>query len=232
MKILLISGHGAGDPGATAKIDNKLYKEADQTIIMVKKIQEHLSKHAEVTLYPTTRNAYADCQSGVLKTKAKFANYDYVLEVHFNACVKDLKGNGVTTGTECYITTSETGDSVEKAILANIAKLGFKNRGVKKKNWAVINESKKAGTSAALLEVCFIDDADDMRLYLQKQNDVAKSIANGIISGFGLKKKASTTPDYAAEVCKKAKLSKSTREYLDGYKYSSDLWKKLWTAMK
>lgn len=231
MKILLISGHGAGDPGATAKIDGKLYKEADQTIVMVKKVQEHLSKYADVTLYPTTRNAYADYQAGVLGSKANFKNYDYVLEIHFNACVNDTSGNGVTTGTECYITTSEKGDAVEKAILANIAKLGFKNRGVKKNNWAVIAAAKKAGVSSALLEVCFIDDADDMRLYLKKQTAVASAIADGIISGFGLKKNASAV-DYAALVCEKAKLSASTRKYLDEYKYSSDLWKKLWTAMK
>lgn len=231
MKILLISGHGAGDPGATAKIDGKLYKEADQTIVMVKKVQEYLSKYAEVTLYPTTRNAYDDYKSGVLNTKANFKNYDYVLEIHFNACVQDLSGNGVTTGTECYINPSEKGDSVEKAILANIAKLGFKNRGVKKKSWAVISAAKQAGVSSALLEICFIDDVDDMRLYLKKQSAVAEAISNGIVSGFGLKKNKAAV-DYAALVCSKAKLSAGTKKYLNNYEYSSDLWKKLWNAMK
>ena len=39
-------------------------------------------------------------------------------------------------------------------------------------------------------------------------------------------------PDYAEEVCKKAGLQGETREYLENYKYSEALWKKLYEAMK
>ena len=45
MKILLISGHGAGDSGACAKKKGKTYKEAEETIVMVKKIKEQLSNY-------------------------------------------------------------------------------------------------------------------------------------------------------------------------------------------
>ena len=41
MKILLISGHGAGDPGAVSQFG----KEADETIYMVEEIKKTLSKY-------------------------------------------------------------------------------------------------------------------------------------------------------------------------------------------
>lgn len=180
MKILLISGHGAGDSGAVSKFG----KEADLTIEQVKKIKPYLDKYADVTIYPTERNAYNDIQNGNLKVK--FADYDYVLEVHFNACVNDITGDGKTTGTEIYVTTSEATVGVETAIVANIAALGLKNRGVKKTDFLVIRTAKRAGVSSALVEVCFIDDKDDMTIYNNKKDSIAQAIAKGVISGFKL----------------------------------------------
>lgn len=180
MKILLISGHGAGDSGAVSTFG----KEADLTIEQVNKIKPYLDKYADVTIYPTERNAYNDVQKNALKVK--FADYDYVLEVHFNACVNDITGDGKTTGTEIYVTTSEATVGVETAIVANIAALGLKNRGVKKTDFLVIRTAKKAGVSSALVEVCFIDDKDDMTIYNSKKDRIAQAIASGIISGFKL----------------------------------------------
>ena len=60
MKILLISGHGAGDSGAVSQFG----READETIYMVKEIQKTLSQYVQVDLYPTDRNAYSDAKAG------------------------------------------------------------------------------------------------------------------------------------------------------------------------
>ena len=180
MKILLISGHGAGDPGAVSKFG----KEADLTIEQVEKIKPYLDKYADVTLYPTERNAYSDVKNGALKVK--FSDYDYALEVHFNSCVNDISGNGQTTGTEIYVTKAEATVGVETAIVKNIAALGLKNRGVKRTDFTVIKTAKNAGVSSALVEVCFIDDKDDMTIYNSKKDRIAQAIANGIISGFKL----------------------------------------------
>jgi N-acetylmuramoyl-L-alanine amidase len=188
-KILLISGHGAGDSGATAKINGKTYKEADEAIVMVKKIKSALAPYnATVDLYPTNRNAYEDAKAG--KLKKDLSKYDYILEIHFNACVNDLKGDGKTTGTEAYVTTSDTSIKTEKYMVSNLAALGFRNRGVKSHNWTVINRAKIAGADSCLLEVCFIDDADDMKIYLKSKDGVASNIALGLVTGLGLKKKS------------------------------------------
>ena len=191
MKILLISGHGAGDSGACAKIKGKTYKEAEETIVMVKKIKEELSKYnVTVDLYPTDRNAYEDAKKGCLKVD--FSKYNYVLEIHFNACVNDLKGNGKTTGTEAFITTSDKTNSAEKNMLSCLSALGLNNRGVKSHNWTVINRAKMKGADSCLLEVCFIDDADDMAIYTKNKDNVAKAIALGVVKTYSLKKKSAS----------------------------------------
>jgi hypothetical protein len=176
MKILLIAGHGAGDCGAVGCG----CQEADLTREMVALIKPKLDNYATVEIADTSANWYNS------KTKLPLSGVDYALEIHFNACVNDAKGNGKTTGTEIYVTTSENGVTVEESIVGNIANLGLKNRGVKRKNWAVINYIKKQGISSALLETCFIDDADDMAIYQAKKDDIAQAVANGIIAGFKL----------------------------------------------
>ena len=190
MKILLIAGHGNGDCGAKGSG----FYEADLTREVARLIKAKLSGYAEVEIADTSKNWYEHLK----KYSFNFKNYDYVLEIHFNACVNDTKGNGKTTGTEIYITTSEKSSSVEEKIVKGIASIGFTNRGVKRKNWDVINKIKKQGVSSALLEVCFIDDIDDMKLYQSSKNEIIDAIVNGIVDGFGLTKKS----DSLADACK------------------------------
>lgn len=189
MKILLIAGHGASDPGAVSGA----YKEAEETRNMVGLLRPILEKRGiTVERYPAERNAYADYQVGKLLQQVNPTLYDYALEIHFNACAAD-KGDGTVKGTEIYVTTSEKGVGVEEAICKSLAALGFTNRGVRKKNFSVINAIKRTGVSAALLEVCFIDDADDMRLYVESRERVAEAIADGICEGFGINYKEGKT---------------------------------------
>ena len=42
------------------------------------------------------------------------------------------------------------------------------------------------GVSYALLETCFIDDLDDMKLYQEKKNQIVSAIVKGIVDGFEL----------------------------------------------
>lgn len=190
MKILLIAGHGNGDSGAVGCG----YKEADLTREMVKLMKPKLQNYATVDIADTSENWYQYlCQKD---GTFNFKPYGYVLEVHFNACVNDTKGDGKTTGSEIYVTTSEKGVSVESSIINNISALGLKNRGVKRKNWGLISYVKKQGVSAALLETCFIDDADDIKIYKSKKDKIAEAIAMGIATGFGLKKEVISTDKF------------------------------------
>lgn len=181
MNILLIAGHGAGDPGAVGNG----YKEADLTREVAALVKSALAKYATTDIADTKKNWYE--QIFKKGQSFNFRPYNYVLEIHFNAGASDSSGNGKTTGTEIFVTTSEKGVTVEEGIVAGISSLGFRNRGVKYKNWGLIDHIKRQGVSAALLEVCFIDDKDDMKIYAEKKKEIAEAIAWSIAEGFGLK---------------------------------------------
>lgn len=183
MKILLIAGHGQGDPGACANG----YQEATLTREIVDLLAIKLNNYADVTVFDTNKNMSKFLKSNLYN----FKNFDYVFEVHFNAGVGDTKGNFQTTGTEILVHTKECGTSVEELVLKKISLLGFKNRGVKKRsNLLNMNICKgNQGVSYALLETCFIDDLDDMSLYFKKKDNVIKAVADGIINGFNLRTK-------------------------------------------
>jgi N-acetylmuramoyl-L-alanine amidase len=166
MKILLIAGHGQGDPGACACG----YKESVLTREVVSLLKSKLLSVVDVTVFDTSKNMYTCLKTG---NSYNFKAFDYVLEVHFNAGVGDARGNNKTTGVEILVHTSESGVSVEQKIVDNIAALGFRNRGVKTRS-DLLNMNtckKKQGVSYALLETCFIDDLDDMKLYQTKKNE-------------------------------------------------------------
>lgn len=226
MNILLIAGHGAGDPGACATHNGTRFREADETRAMVQLLQEQLGRYeVNVGVYNTQRNAYADAQAG--KFKPAVIGYDYVLELHFNAAGK-READGRTTGTETYVTTSERSVGVELQIAAQLRKLGFTNRGVKRSNFSVIGQAKAAGVSSALLEVCFLDDPDDMQLYTGDRRAVARAVADGIAAGFALDPRKRTDREIVQQA---AGLSDTTMTYLAGYKYGTDLLRKLADAI-
>lgn len=187
MKILIIAGHGDGDPGACACG----YQEATLAREYAPLLKAALAQYADVTLFDMNKNMYKQLKAG---NSFNFKSYDYVVELHFNAGVDNQQGNGATTGTEILVHPSESGTSVEQAILNNICALGFKNRGVKTRtNLLNMNTCKgKQKVSYSLIETCFIDDLDDIKLYQSKKTEVVNAIAKGIISGFELSATSST----------------------------------------
>lgn len=174
MKILLIAGHGAGDPGATATINGKVYREADETRKVVAALQKRLG--GICASYPTDRDPYQDYKKGTLRGVAQFQGYDFVLEVHFNA-FKAGRADGKTKGVEAYVPTGKDKTVADKLCKA-VSACGLTNRGVKESGGlAVINTAKSCGVPACLLEVCFLDDPDDMAVYAAKFNVIADAIA-------------------------------------------------------
>ena len=77
MKILLIAGHGQGDNGASANG----YFEAELTREVVKLLKSKLDNYADVTIADTSKNWYNYANRRTLDVR----NYQYVLEIHFNA---------------------------------------------------------------------------------------------------------------------------------------------------
>lgn len=223
-KMLIVCGHGDGDSGAVGCG----YKEAELTREVGLKVKEMLSEYIMVDIYDTTKNCYAECLKG---RTPNFKDYIYVLEIHFNAGVGLPIINFKTTGTEIYVTTSEKTTVCEQFIVDGISSLGFKNRGVKRKNWTVISKAKAQGVSSALLEVCFIDDGDDMELYKSSKNKICRAIVNGIVKSFKLSK-MDDLENAKSIVQSKVGLEDSTIQYMLDYEYGEILLKKIANALK
>ena len=212
MRILLIAGHGAGDPGAAgyARRDT----EANCTRELVGLIAPKLRQYATVDVYNTSRNAYADVQAG----RFNIGSYNYVLEVHFNAF-----NNGSAKGTEIWVTDQEKAVDVENQIMSKMGQF-FTVRGVKRANFSVITSVKNHGISSALIETCFIDNKNDFETYKAKKDAIAQAIVNGIAEGFKLKKATpapkpvpstpSNTPDQILSIDSKVKFE--SRLKVDG----------------
>ncbi len=104
------------------------------------------------------------------------------VSIHFNSCINDYKGDGVTTGTEVYVYAirNDQANKVATNVCKQIAKLGFKNRGVKANpSLYVLNSTEP---EAILIECCFVDDADDVKLYNAKK--MGKAIVLGILNSY------------------------------------------------
>lgn len=179
MKILLIAGHGAGDPGACSNYG----VEATETRRVVNMLKSQFwGYEVAVDVYPLDRNAYADIGNGCLQVN--FANYDYVLEVHFNSAA-----NIEATGVEVWVNYAEQGITVEQFIVNKVSELGYQKRGVKREDFRVIRTAKNKGVSAALIETCFISNQGDMNRYNNNFSKVCNAMVEGIAEGFELNKK-------------------------------------------
>lgn len=223
MKILLISGHGNGDSGAVGNG----YKEYELTRELVNLIAPKLKEYATVHIYDQARNAFKDVQDGAFKV----GQYDYALEIHFNAHT-----NASAHGTECYVTTKEKGIKVERSIMTNLRRY-FTLRdndavkdGVKRSNFAVIKTLKNKGISGALLEICFITNKTDMLVYNTNKDSIAEDIVGGIVSGFGLKKLKKVKKGVRVKVAKNAVIGGLAKNR--GDKASSYLTNKVWIVEK
>lgn len=188
-KILLIAGHGEGDPGACSKWG----QEANYTRELATLVQKSIGNTLEVTMYPQNQNCYYQSQKG---NAPRYQDFDFTLEIHFNAkTIKDENGDGRFTGDGGYYHPNNTGRSLADNMVNSIAHLGFKVWGNFTSTGLLnLNRAQSAGAKYFLLETAFIDDGDDMAWYTANKSKVAKCIAQVLISGLGASGSAGT-PD-------------------------------------
>lgn len=168
-----LSGEGTGSQGCG-------YKEQNLTRELGKIVIEMLKKEGH-TIYDCTVDKSSNNAQQLIDrvNKANKQPLDLFVSIHFNACVNDVKGDGRTTGTEVLLhSMSSKAKPYAKRIVKKIANVGLKNRGVKTHNAYVLKHTK---APALLIETCFIDDRDDMNVYLKSPRKVAKAIVEGIL---------------------------------------------------
>lgn len=194
-RMLVMAGHGRNvdgswDPGAVGCG----YQEANLTRELRDLIKAAADRAGVPCDVAPDRNYYSYFKHG---GQYDFTPYNYVLEVHFNASATvDAAGDGKMKGSMVYIDKSETGHSVEDAILNNLYAIGSRQawdgvvvtqRQESYKNGLMVQSKVRAqGVSHAVLETCFITDQDDMDWYLVNKSKIAQAIIAGIQQGFGL----------------------------------------------
>ena len=202
-RILVMAGHGRNvdgswDPGAVGCG----YQEANLTRELRDLIKAAADRAGVPCDVAPDRNYYSYFKHG---GQYDFTPYNYVLEVHFNASATvDAAGDGKMKGSMVYIDKSETGHSVEDAILNNLYAIGSRQawdgvvvtqRQESYKNGLMVQSKVRAqGVSHAVLETCFITDQDDMDWYLVNKSKIAQAIVAGIQQGFHLNYMPTITP--------------------------------------
>ena len=180
MKFNISAGHGPDGKVACGAVG--LIKESTEARVVKDKVIQYLRK-AGHTAYDCTVND-GTSQNDVLTKIVKKCNsrqVDLDVSIHFNAGANDKKGNGKSTGVEVlvYSKNSKAYDEATR-ICSKLSAIGFKNRGVK------VNDDlyvlRKTNAAALLIEVCFVDDKDDVDIYKKNVDNIAKAIAEALIN--------------------------------------------------
>jgi N-acetylmuramoyl-L-alanine amidase len=174
MRVLIMAGHSkSGYIGSGA---SKYLDESNETRRLGLKVVEHLKAigvNADYICLDKPKTAkYLNEQVALANSKG---TYDVVVQIHFNAGSNDPNSN--TTGTETYYRTS-SGKPYSDRVNAKLSTL-FKNRG-SKKDTRGLYWLKYTKCPAILIEVCFVDDKDDAKIYLSNIDKTARLIAEGI----------------------------------------------------
>lgn len=206
MKIAVRGGHNFQAIGARGIIDETIED---------RKVKEAVIKylayigHGVMDVTPGNCDVNSDLAYGVNKANEWVA--DLFISIHFNKAYSSYEG-AIGTETWIYKAGNDT-EELARRIANNIATLGFKNRGVKVSN--SLYELRKTNMPAVIVEVCFVEATEDVRLYNEKGYD---TIGRLIAEAIGNKKIKETTPVVQApEQVKEAPKPSYNFRSLQGY---------------
>lgn len=173
MLILFDYGHGGKDPGATYKGRH----EAHDVLRLGQAVAKRL-RAAGVQIDETrTTNTTLSLQQRVEIEKKK--KYDFFISFHRNAYKPEI-----ATGAEVFVFNLSNPQSKSKPLADRIQRalvdIGFKNRGVKEADFYVLKNTK---APALLLEIGFIDNSADNKLFDAKFDAIVEGIIKAIIPG-------------------------------------------------
>ncbi|MCL2755581.1 MAG: N-acetylmuramoyl-L-alanine amidase [Firmicutes bacterium] len=168
--IVIDPGHGGTDPGAVRGTRH----EANDNLNMALAVGRILESRGHRVIY--TRRTDTNVSLAERARISNNANADIFVSIHRNAAV-----NPEAHGLENYVRPAATAREVENAtrVLNRIADLNiFRNRGLHRGNFFVLNATN---APAMLLELGFISNAEDNRLFDANFSRIAEATAQGII---------------------------------------------------
>lgn len=177
-KIYIDAGHGGCQPGAV----NGKRKESDDVLRLALKVQELLKNQDCQVRMSRTTDVDID-----INDRCKDANNwgaDYFLSIHRNSA------SASATGDEIWIYSKATDITKAKAtnILNAVVKAdGLTNRGVHKgaASYSDYGVNKYTNMHSALIELGFISNANDNKVYDKKLDDMALALAKVLLSVVG-----------------------------------------------
>ncbi len=177
MKINVHAGHNPDGMVAHGAVG--YLKESSENRLVATEIIRQLRKLGHTVHDCTVNNGVS--QSDVLNKIVRKCNRNQVdldVSIHFNAFQTEAVANGMTKGTEVLVySKGGVAEKYAEQITLEIARLGYRNRGVKVNQGLYVLNGTKA--PAILVECCFVDDLDDVALYDYRK--MATAIVKGIV---------------------------------------------------
>lgn len=168
-------GHSAKAPGASALG----YKEHEQTRLCNKAFIKAMNSHGHKVTDTTSdaKNKLAVLQEQVAKANKVNGGKEQIdLSFHLNA------SNGEGHGVEVYYYSEDAKVTASLVSSAIATTLGVKNRGAKQSKELYFLAHTKA--TALLIEVCFIDNWDDMQKLTSKRDAAMEAVAEVLAGPF------------------------------------------------
>ena len=168
--IMLDAGHGGQDPGAVYKGR----QEKDDNLKLALAVGKILEDNGINVSYTRTTDVY---QTPFEKAQlANQAGVDYFISFHRNSSSKDNQYNGVEV-----LVYDKSGIKYQMAenIVGALGELGFREIGVKERPGLVVLRRTKM--PALLIETGFINSDEDNKLFDEKFDQIARSIAEAIL---------------------------------------------------
>lgn len=203
MKLFVIPGHGAGDPGACGNG----YQEAERVRKLAQRIKDLGGDN--VILADFKRNYYAD--NGI--SKLTLDKDTQIVELHMDSATASARGAHV------IINAKYNADKYDKALASAMSQL-FPGRAetiVKRSNLANANRAAAKGYSYRLIECGFISNAQDIKIF----NDHIDGMAQIILKCFGLPYK--DAPNVSAQIKTNVKAIQGALDNLKKLKVSNNI---------
>lgn len=169
--VVLDAGHGGANPGATYNGR----QEKDDVLALTLAVGDILEANGVNVYYTRTNDVYESPYQKAMEGNAVGA--DYFVSIHRNSSPYPNQYTGVES-----LVYNRYGRAAQLAANINrrLERVGFVDQGVNEgTNLVVLNSTQMP---AVLLEVGFINTDADNRLYDERFDEIARAIADGILT--------------------------------------------------
>lgn len=169
--VVLDAGHGGSDPGAV--FNGR--QEKDDVLRLTRAVGEILENSGVDVFYTRTDDVYETPFQKAMDANATGA--DFLISIHRNSGVNPNTYNGAQT---LVFDDSGVRSSLARNINDRLVEVGFNDIGIEERpNLAILRRSQMP---AALVEVGFINNDVDNRIFDERFNAIAQGIAEGILA--------------------------------------------------